>query len=123
MRSLRLASLGAVARLFSFARAARLSDAWRELATQPEIVRDLTYLGHLFEADIDPATGSVYEHDELTARGARKSMVLAIFARAEISHDELNHIRKEMESDDPFEQHDEYGRDGPLGADGDGTGG
>ena len=55
----------------------------------------LVHLGHLFEDElINPETGTVYTHEELLIRAARKALVLQLLARAEITHDELNHIRQ-----------------------------
>ena len=95
MRALRLASLLGVKSLFGQSRVDRLSDQWRKLSAHPDIVKDLVVLGHLFEPDIDPETGRLYPPDELAARAARKSLVLQLLARGEITQDELHLIRQE----------------------------
>ncbi|WP_226779011.1 hypothetical protein [Oceaniglobus trochenteri] len=100
MQALRLATLSGIARLFGKPRAIRIARGWRELARDPDLVRDLCTLGHLFESDIDPATGRIYDADELRERAARKSMALALLARAEITHSELNAIRQESFEDE-----------------------
>ena len=101
MRALRLAALQAYRNLFGWNAATRLAEGWRHLAVQPEVIRDLCHLGHIFEPDIDPATGAIFSHDELVARAARKSMALLLLARAEITHEELNLIRKEPRYEEP----------------------
>ncbi|MES2667452.1 MAG: hypothetical protein V4712_15240 [Pseudomonadota bacterium] len=97
MKPIRLAALSAYRALFGMRRTDALVHGWRELRQHPEVIRDLCLLGHLFEPDIDPATGQMYPAETLTARAARKSMALALLARAEITNAELTLIR--MESD------------------------
>lgn len=94
MRALRLSAMAAYQQLFGRPAVTRLAEGWRQIRS-PEVIRDLCVLGHLFEPDIDPATGRLYPTDELIARAARKSMALALLARAEITHEELNMIRQE----------------------------
>lgn len=101
MRALRLASLAAYRHLFGWRAVTRLAEGWRVLAQHPEVIRDLCALGHIFEPDIDPATGAVLSHDALVARAARKSMALLLLARAEVTHEELNLIRKETRYEEP----------------------
>lgn len=91
---LRLAQFAAYRRLFGAGAADQLVEGWRELRKQREVVRDLCLLGHLFESDVDPATGQIYGAEVLIARAARKSMALALLARAEITQDEMNEIRQ-----------------------------
>lgn len=95
MQGLRLAALGAYRALFGMPRTDALVRGWRDLSRHPEAIRDLCMLGHIFEADIDPATGKLYDAPELIARAARKSLALTLLARAEVTNDELNQIRKE----------------------------
>lgn len=110
MRALRLAQFRALRLIFGeglwWRRATALAEGWRILRSQPGVVADLAMLGHLFEPDIDPATGLVYPHDELVARAARRSMALVLLARAEITHEELNLIRMESVNDDLEETSD-----------------
>lgn len=94
MRGLRLAQFAAYRRLFGPGPADQLVDGWRALGDRPELVRDLCHLGHLFESDVDPATGQIYEPPVLIARAARKSMALALLARAEITEGEMNLVRQ-----------------------------
>ena len=94
MRMLRLAQFAAYRRLFGTGAADHLAQGWRELSRKPELVRDLCLLGHIFEPDVDPATGQIYRAEVLIARAARKSMALALLARAEITQDEMNEIRQ-----------------------------
>lgn len=94
MNPSRLAALSAVKRLFGMGRVDRLSDGWRRLKQEPDVIRDLSALGHLFEPDIDPDTGDMLPERELVARAARKALVLQLFARADITRDELNFIRQ-----------------------------
>lgn len=93
MQPIRLAALAAYRMLFGMRRTDALVRGWRVLNAHPEAIRDLCTLGHIFEPDIDPATGKLYDAPELIARAARKSMALALLARAEITNDELNAIR------------------------------
>jgi hypothetical protein len=58
------------------------------------MIRDLCHMGHLFEPDIDPETGQIYAAEVLIARAARKSMALALLARAEITQEEMNMVRR-----------------------------
>lgn len=95
MRAVRLAAMAAYQALYGRRAVTRLAEGWRQMRLSPEVVRDLCVLGHLFEPDVDPATGRIYPADELIARSARKSMALALLARAEITHEELNMIRQE----------------------------
>ena len=103
MRVLRLAQFRALRLLFGeyrwWERINALAEGWRVLRQHPEVLRDLALLGHIFEPDIDPATGHLYSHDALVARAARRSLVLMLFARAEITEDELSLIRAESELD------------------------
>lgn len=94
MRALRLAHLSAVRALFGWRRTYALTEGWREMRVHGAVVKDLCHLGHLFEPDIDPETGRLFPSDELIARAARRSMALALLARAEITHEELNLIRQ-----------------------------
>lgn len=95
MRAIRLAALQGYRALFGMPRTDALVRGWRELArSSPEAIRDLCALGHIFEPDIDPTTGNIYPAEVLIARAARKSMALALLARAEVTNEELNHIRK-----------------------------
>ena len=94
MKSLRLAQFAAYRRLFGAPAAHRLVEGWRVLSREPEVLRDLCALGHLFESDIDPRTGQIYGPEVLIARAARKSMALALLARAEVTQDEMNQIRQ-----------------------------
>jgi hypothetical protein len=109
MRALRLAAIAAYRKLFGQRRTDHLLHGWREMRRHPEVIRDLCTLGHIYEADVDPETGQLYDDRELRARSARKSMVLALLARAEITDEELSIIRTEQRYDD-FETHD--GADG-----------
>ena len=95
MQAIRLAALGAYRALFGMSRTDALVRGWRQLALSREAIADLCTLGHIFEPDIDPATGAIYPAEVLIARAARKSMALALLARAEITNEELNLIRKE----------------------------
>ncbi len=106
MQALRLAQLRALRLLHGrgwFRRATALAEGWRILRQHPEVLRDLATLGHLYEPDIEPTTGRLYPPDELIARAARKSLVLMLLARAEVTHDELNAIRQES----PYDTDDE----------------
>lgn len=94
MQPLRLAVAQAYARLFGPDRLSALAEGWRKMRHDPEVIRDLLTLGHVFEPDIDPATGRLFDGPELIARAARKSMALTLLAQAEITHEELNHIRQ-----------------------------
>lgn len=94
MRAIRLAALQGYRALFGMSRTDALVRGWRELARSPEAIRDLCILGHIFEPDIDPATGRIYPAEDLIARAARKSMALTLLARAEVTNEELNLIRK-----------------------------
>lgn len=101
MRAFRLAALAAYRELMiQLGRHPRAADhlvqGWRDMRRHPEVIRDLCILGHLFEPDIDPATGRLYDGHELAARAARKSMALALLARAEITNEELSTIRTEQ---------------------------
>lgn len=100
MRALRFASLSAYRHLFGWRATTRLAEGWRVLAQHPEVIRDLCALGHIFEIDTSP-TGEALPHDELVARAARKSMALLLLARAEVTHEELNLIRKEPRYEEP----------------------
>lgn len=102
MRAIRLHALAAYQALFGRPAVTRLAEGWRVMARHREVVHDLCVLGHIFEPDIDPATGRLYPTDELIARAARKSMVLALLARAEITHDELNMIREGQRYEQTF---------------------
>jgi hypothetical protein len=99
MRIFRIVSLARVKAVFGQPHVDRLCEGWRLLARTPEVIRDLCVLGHLFEPDTDPATGRLYDNDELRARAARKALVLQLLARADITHDELNMIRKDDNND------------------------
>jgi hypothetical protein len=105
MRALRLAALAAYRELMvATGRSPRAADhlvhGWREMRRHPEVIRDLCTMGHLFEPDTDPETGLTYPDAELRVRSARKSMALALLARAEITNDELSIIRTEQRYDD-----------------------
>ena len=103
MRTLRLSQFRALRLLFGegrwWGRVTALAEGWRVMRLHPEVMRDLVLLGHIFEPDIDPATGKIHDHDELVARAARRSLVLMLLARADITHDELNLIRMESDND------------------------
>ncbi|MES2667922.1 MAG: hypothetical protein V4712_17695 [Pseudomonadota bacterium] len=99
MQALRIASLAAYRALFGWRRTTALAEGWRIMRQHREVLHDLCVMGHLFEPDIDPATGRLYEGGELTARAARKSFALMLLARGEVTQDELNHIRMENRND------------------------
>jgi hypothetical protein len=99
MQAFRIAALARVRAVFGQPHVDRLCEGWRLLARTPEVIRDLCVLGHLFEPDTDPATGRLYDDIELRARAARKALVLQLLARADITHDELNMIRKDTYND------------------------
>jgi len=103
MRRLRLAALNAYREVFGMPRTDHLCEGWRKLAQEPEVIRDLVALGHLYEPDIDPDTGELYPDSELRVRAARKAMALQLLARAEISHEELNLIRQKDDDYGYFE--------------------
>lgn len=69
--------------------------AWQRVQSDPDVMRDLASLGHLFETDIDPDTGQLYPDNELRARAARKSLALVLFARMGTTHDDLLQLMKE----------------------------
>jgi hypothetical protein len=95
MRALRLAAMAAYQHLFGRRGVTALAEGWRKMRHDPQVIHDLCVMGHLFEPDIDPETGRLYQGEELIARAARKSFALALLARAEITQDELNMIRQE----------------------------
>jgi hypothetical protein len=94
MRMLRLATAAAMDLLYRRSGTDRIIEAWRPLRNSPDAIKDLWHLGHFGESDINPATGSIYPPDELIARGARKSLVLALYARIEVTEEELHMIRQ-----------------------------
>ncbi len=96
MQSLRLAALGAIHALFGERQMVAVATGWRTLAQDQAVIQDLIHLGHVFEdPQIDPETGKIYSHEDLLARAARKGLVLQLLARAEVTQDELNLIRKQ----------------------------
>ena len=119
MAALRLSIMERVAAVFGINRAAQIAQGWRDVAQDPELVMDLSHLGHLFEDPLyDPESGDMFTDHELRVRAARKALVLQILARAEITRDELNDIRKLGETGNEISFDD----DGVLGAfDGVGT--
>ncbi|MEL6886894.1 MAG: hypothetical protein AAFP87_20470 [Pseudomonadota bacterium] len=120
MRALRMAAIAAVERVFGRQHTDELCSAWREIASHPSVVSDLVTLGHLFEDQlINPETGAMYSADERLVRAARKSLVLQLLARAEITYDELNFIRKTGDTGDEILAFDDSG-DAVFGA-GEGT--
>ncbi|GAB1361819.1 hypothetical protein MASR1M32_10550 [Rhodobacter sp.] len=110
MRAVRLAALAAYQQLFGRRAVTALAEGWRKMRHDPQVIHDLCILGHIFEPDIDPATGRLYPPDELIARAARKSFALALLARAEITHDELNMIREGQGYGQTDDDDDAYGR-------------
>mgnify|MGYP001796172323 CR=1 FL=1 len=95
MHSLRLRIFTAIRAYFGEPHTFARAEGWRELRKDGLIIEDLVHLGHLFEDPLtNPKSVTVYTHDELVARAARKALVLQLLARAEITHDELNHIRQ-----------------------------
>lgn len=95
MQPMRLSIFSAIRAYFGEAHMFALAESWREIRTHRAVIEDLVHLGHLFEDPlIDPETGTVYTHDEMIARAARKALVLQLLARAEVTHDELNFIRQ-----------------------------
>lgn len=103
MRALRLSQFRALRLIFGeyrwWGRVTALAEGWRVMRLHPEVMHDLAMLGHIHEPDINPATGQLYPHDELVARAARRSLVLMLFARAEITETELTLIRMESDND------------------------
>lgn len=99
MALFRITSLARVKAVFGQPHVDRLCEGWRLLARTPEVIRDLCTLGHIFEPDTDPATGRLYDDAELRARAARKALVLQLLARAEITHDELDMIRRDTHNE------------------------
>ncbi|MEO0385894.1 MAG: hypothetical protein AAF234_20360, partial [Pseudomonadota bacterium] len=92
---LRLAAFSALYQLFSDRHAAAVAEGWHALAEYPALIEDLMHLGHMGEDPLtNPETGTVYTHEELIARAARQALVQQLLARAEITQDELNYIRK-----------------------------
>lgn len=121
MQRLRLPLFKAIAEYFGERHAFALAEGWREVRNHAPVVEDLVHLGHLFEDPlIDPETKTVFTHDELIARAARKALVLQLLARAEITHDELNHIRKQGDTGNEtvfnFDDSADIGADDQLGA-------
>lgn len=98
MNPYRIAVLSAVKRVFGMGRVDRLSQGWRKLAQDPDVISDLCVLGHLHEPDIDPDTGDMLPERELVARAARKALVLQLLARAEVTRAEINSIRNQEDT-------------------------
>jgi hypothetical protein len=98
-RPLRLRVVAALQLLFGPSRRDEVIQGWRDLRARPGVIADLCTLGHVFETDIDPATGRMVDDRELVARAARRSLVLVLLARAEITNDELTLIRQENRDD------------------------
>lgn len=94
MRSIRRAVIQACDYLYGRNRTDALVEGWRHLREHPEVMRDLAILGHLNEPDINPETGELYPPNALIERAARRSLILGIFARAEVTEDELTLIRQ-----------------------------
>lgn len=106
MKALRLDILRRLKALHGRNGMSRTIEGWRRALAQPGVAEDLCVMGHVFEPDTDPETGRLYDDAELRARAARRSLVLHLLARGEVSQDELNLIRQEDMNHDGFADDD-----------------
>lgn len=116
LRSLRLELFSGTSAMFGRSKAQAISAAWRQaFADHPQIAADLIRLSGMTALNQDDA-GNPLSDAVLRERAAQADLVRAIFARAELTQDEIHEAMKEIGSEHVFGNDDgQHGAD-PMDA-------